>query len=189
MSQRKPLDKEDARRRRNQMLDRAADARLSITNGVREMRAIAGMTQADFARHRGVGARVVKAIELAQGNPTVATLNRIGAIFGLEVGFVPIKRVHDTAPADATAAGMDGTQLRLLSDAQIAEIVAKAAQAVMLGLNTGVPSAGDPGIAKEPVAIDEASKGTEPQRRRKQGQSPSQASSTSKATSGRRKSG
>ena len=92
MSKRKPLDKAEARERRNRMLESAAAAELSLTEGVREMRAVAGMTQEEFARHRGVSARVIKAIELGQGNPTVATMNRIGQFFGLEVAFVPIKR-------------------------------------------------------------------------------------------------
>ena len=92
MSKRKPLDKAEARERRNRMLESAAAARLSLTEGVREMRAIAGMTQEEFARHRGVSARVIKAIELGQANPTVATMNQIGEFFGLEVAFVPIQR-------------------------------------------------------------------------------------------------
>jgi len=91
MSKRKPMDKAEARERRNRMLESAAAARLSLTEGVRDMRAIAGMTQEEFARHRGVSARVIKAIELGQGNPTVATMNRIGQFFGLEVAFVPIQ--------------------------------------------------------------------------------------------------
>jgi transcriptional regulator with XRE-family HTH domain len=92
MSKRKPLDKELARERRDRLLATAASSRLSLTDGVRDMRAISGMTQEDFARHRGVSARVIKALELGQGNPTVATLNRIGEFFGLEVGFVPKRR-------------------------------------------------------------------------------------------------
>jgi transcriptional regulator with XRE-family HTH domain len=97
MSKRKPLDKAQARERRNRLLESAGAAELSLTEGVREMRAIAGMTQEEFARHRGVSARVIKAIELGQGNPTVATLNRIGQFFGLEVAFVPVKRTEMTA--------------------------------------------------------------------------------------------
>lgn len=92
MSKRKPLDKEQLRERRNRLLESAAAAELSLTEGVREMRAISGMTQEEFARHRGVSARVIKALELGQGNPTVATLNSIGEFFGLKVGFVPVKR-------------------------------------------------------------------------------------------------
>lgn len=110
MSKRKPMDKTQARERRNQLLATARAAELSITEGVREMRTIAGMTQQEFARHRGVSARVVKAIELGQANPTVATLNQIGQFFGLEVGFVPIRRTtalvqaepaSQSAPADS----------------------------------------------------------------------------------------
>lgn len=92
MSKRKPIDKQQVRQRRDRLLESAAAAELSLTDGVREMRAIAGMTQEEFARHRGVSARVIKALELGQGNPTVATLNRIGEFFGLEVAFVPVKR-------------------------------------------------------------------------------------------------
>lgn len=92
MSKRKPMDKTQARERRNRLLETAAAAELSLTEGAREMRAISGMTQEEFAQHRGVSARVIKAIELGQGNPTVATLNRIGEFFGLEVGFVPARR-------------------------------------------------------------------------------------------------
>lgn len=102
MSKRKPLDKEQARERRNRMLESAASAKLSLTEGVREMRAISGLTQDDFARHRGVSARVIKALELGQGNPTVATMNRIGEFFGLEVGFIPIQRsaqATDSSPS------------------------------------------------------------------------------------------
>lgn len=108
MSKKKPIDKAQARERRNRMLDTAAAAQLSLTAGVREMRAIAGMTQEEFAQHRGVSARVIKAIELGQGNPTVATLNRIGQFFGLEVAFVPIERAPVTEvpqqPASAASA-------------------------------------------------------------------------------------
>lgn len=92
MSKKKPMDKAQARERRNRLLESAAAAELSLTEGVREMRAIAGMTQEEFARHREVSARVIKAIELGQANPTVATLNRIGQFFGLEVAFVPMRK-------------------------------------------------------------------------------------------------
>lgn len=116
MSRRKPIDKTQIRERRNRMLETAAAARLSLTEGVREMRAISGMTQEDFARHRGVSARVVKAIELGQGNPTMATLNRIGQFFGLEVAFVPIRREVQVAGSlqpedDSVATSGDDTDV------------------------------------------------------------------------------
>lgn len=92
MSNRTREEWEQARERRNRMLDSAAAAKLSLTEAICEMRAISGMTQEDFARHRGVSVRVIKGLELGQGNPTVATINRIGGFFDLEVGFVPIQR-------------------------------------------------------------------------------------------------
>ncbi|WP_305823791.1 helix-turn-helix transcriptional regulator [Massilia brevitalea] len=111
MAKRKVLDKAKAREKRDQLLASAAAARLSLTDGVRTMREIAGMTQEEFARHRGVSARAIKALELGQGNPTVALLNRVGEFFGLEVAFVPKRpppepdgvghRVHTTETAFA----------------------------------------------------------------------------------------
>jgi len=108
MSKRKPMNKERARERRNRLLESAASAKLSLTEGLREMRAIAGMTQEEFAQHRGVSARVIKAIELGQGNPTVATLNRIGQFFGLEVAFVPVRR--NPVIAEDGSAGNAGSE-------------------------------------------------------------------------------
>jgi transcriptional regulator with XRE-family HTH domain len=123
MSKRKPLDKAEARERRDRMLEAAAAARLSLTDGVREMRTIAGMTQEEFARHRGVSARVIKAIELGQGNPTVATMNRIGQFFGLEVAFVPIKR--DTQAGDQPQSTVDHTSATS-SEPDLSEAIHKA---------------------------------------------------------------
>lgn len=40
-------------------------------------------------KHRKVSTRVLKEIMAGTSNPTVETLNKIGGIFGLEVGFVP----------------------------------------------------------------------------------------------------
>jgi transcriptional regulator with XRE-family HTH domain len=49
----------------------------------------ASMSKADNSR---VSARVVMEIERGIGNPSVRTLNQIGEIFGLEVGFVRRQR-------------------------------------------------------------------------------------------------
>lgn len=51
------------------------------------MRALSGMTQAEFATHRGVGLRVIKEIESGAANPSLDTLTKIIEIFGLEVSF------------------------------------------------------------------------------------------------------
>lgn len=116
MRQRKKLDKDEARARRDRLHEQAAGARLPLVEAVREMRAISGMTQDEFARHRGVGARVVKDIETANANPTVATLNRIGALFGLEVAFVPIiqPRVPSIEAPDEAASGQPSEPWRAI---------------------------------------------------------------------------
>lgn len=88
----KIIDKSKARERRDRLIKNASEADLSLTDGVREMRAISGMTQEEFAEHRGISTRALKALELGQGNPTISTLNRIAEFYGLEVGFVPIKK-------------------------------------------------------------------------------------------------
>jgi len=130
MGKRKPLDKQQAREKRNRMLETAAAARLSITEGVREMRAISGMTQEEFARHREVSARVIKALELGQGNPTVATLNQIGSFFGLEVAFVPMTdadtAIEETTPEVITTAALSAMLERVKEDIgrQVSEALA-----------------------------------------------------------------
>jgi len=89
------------------------------------MRTIAGMTQDEFAQHRGVSARVIKALELGQGNPTVATLNRIGEFFGLEVGFVPVKRAKNDETHREHAGGLDAPnwqEMIAIHESMIAEI-------------------------------------------------------------------
>jgi len=93
MKKRKQLEKEEARARRDRLIEKAQLAQLPLIDGLREMRTISGLTQAQFAEHRGVSARAIKALELGQGNPTVSTLNRIAAFYGLEVAFVPSKNL------------------------------------------------------------------------------------------------
>jgi transcriptional regulator with XRE-family HTH domain len=72
---------------------------MSIPAAMRAMRKITGLTQAEFAAHRGVSRRVIQDIERGTGNPTVDSLNGIAKIFGLRVGFVPIKPTGDDARA------------------------------------------------------------------------------------------
>lgn len=75
-----------------QMRDRFAEdihaGRLDLAEAVKRMRKISGLTQSEFASHRGLSLLTLKRIESGKGNPTVETLDRIGRIFGLRVGFV-----------------------------------------------------------------------------------------------------
>ncbi len=65
----------------------AADA-LSLGQGVCAMRRISGLTQAEFAAHRGISLQGLRLIERDAANPTVATLNKVASIFGLRVGWI-----------------------------------------------------------------------------------------------------
>ncbi|HTJ92304.1 MAG TPA: helix-turn-helix domain-containing protein [Pararobbsia sp.] len=72
--------------------ERIVRGELSIPETMKAMRKMTGLTQAEFAAHRGVSRRVIQDIERGTGNPTVASLNSIGKLFGLQVGFVSIRR-------------------------------------------------------------------------------------------------
>jgi putative transcriptional regulator len=61
---------------------------LSLPDACRSIRAFDGATQAEFAARAGVATKVVKELESASGNPTLASLNRIGALVGMHIGFV-----------------------------------------------------------------------------------------------------
>lgn len=103
MAKRNDLEKAEARKKRDCMLALAARAELSLTEGVREMRAISGLNLEEFARHRGVDAHTLSALEAGQANPTVVLLNQIGNFFGLEVAFVPKKHVSSCEEATESA--------------------------------------------------------------------------------------
>jgi DNA-binding XRE family transcriptional regulator len=85
---RKHIDREAEHALRQQFYERIQRGDISVAEAVKSMRRISLLTQAEFAKHRGVSLRVLKEIEAGTANPTLETLNRIGAIFGLRVGFV-----------------------------------------------------------------------------------------------------
>lgn len=85
---RKPVDKELLRLQRNELYAAIDRGELSLREAVKRMRSISGLTQLEFAEHRGVSVKVIKEIERGAANPTVNTLNQIGSIFGLEVTYV-----------------------------------------------------------------------------------------------------
>lgn len=69
-----------------------ADGRIGLAEAVRRMRHLSGLTQPEFARHRGISVQALRQIESGRGNPTVQTLDAIAGIFGLQAGFVPRRR-------------------------------------------------------------------------------------------------
>ncbi|GAB7535002.1 helix-turn-helix domain-containing protein [Burkholderia sp. 22PA0099] len=72
---------------------------LTLPEAMKAMRKMTGLTQAEFAAHRGVSRRVIQDIERGTGNPTVESLNSIAKLFGLQVGLVPVRRKSITPSA------------------------------------------------------------------------------------------
>ena len=84
----KPVDQDVLRARRVALFDAIERGDVSLRDAAKEMRALSRLTQPEFAAHRGVSVKVIKELERGTGNPTVNSLNQIGSIFGLEVGWV-----------------------------------------------------------------------------------------------------
>ena len=93
MGRMKQLSPEERRVARVALYEALEAGELDIADTVRRMREVAGMTQAEFAaRVAGVSRLTLSQIERGEGNPTLETLSRIGAAFGLTLGFVPVRR-------------------------------------------------------------------------------------------------
>lgn len=91
MPARRPRDLASVRQLRDQFAEDIAAGTLDFGTTVKRMREISGLTQEQFAKHRGVSLLTLKRIEQGRGNPTVETLNRIGQIFALRIGYVPLR--------------------------------------------------------------------------------------------------
>lgn len=85
---RKHIDPDAERELRAQFFADIEAGRLSIAEAVRQMRRLSRLTQPEFAKHRKISIGALKQIEAGEGNPKVATLNKVAEIFGLEVGFI-----------------------------------------------------------------------------------------------------
>lgn len=85
----KHRDREAVSQLRDALFQGIAAHELSLGEAVRQMQRISGLTQPEFAAHRGISVQALRQIISGKGNPTVETLNKVAAVFGLEVGFVP----------------------------------------------------------------------------------------------------
>lgn len=85
---------EDSSRAKRELIEAIENHELSLGEAVRRMRKISGMNQKAYAeRIIGIAPRILAEIERGEGNPTLATLNKIGRPFGYAAGFVPSPRV------------------------------------------------------------------------------------------------
>lgn len=82
------FDPDVERQLRDDFYAAVANGELTLGQAVATMRRVSKLTQPEFAKHRGLSVASLRLIERDQANPTVETLNKIAAIFGLEVGFV-----------------------------------------------------------------------------------------------------
>ena len=59
----------------------------NIIETIKQRRATFDITQEDLAKLSGVGLRTIKQIESGQGNPTLATIQKLGNVLGMELVF------------------------------------------------------------------------------------------------------
>lgn len=82
---RNPLPKEIARDQRKKFYEDVSNGKLTLQETVKQMRSLSCLTQPEFAKHRGVNVKLIRALEAGTANPTIKSLNQIAEIFGLEV--------------------------------------------------------------------------------------------------------
>ncbi len=83
---RRTLPKEKRAALRRELYELVDEGTIDLREAVRLMRKIAGRSQAEYARMVGVSPRILIEFERGVGNPTIATLAKIYAPFGLELG-------------------------------------------------------------------------------------------------------
>lgn len=88
----KPSDKEFERKLVEAFFQKFTECEMTLPESIKAMRRISRLTQPEFAKHRGISLSTLRKIETGRGSVNVETLNKIGDIFGLEVGFVKKKK-------------------------------------------------------------------------------------------------
>lgn len=83
-------DAAQARAQLDALYSGLARGEIDLADAVRRMRHLSGLTQPEFARHRGISVQALQQIESGRGNPTVRTLDAVSKVFGLRVGFIPL---------------------------------------------------------------------------------------------------
>lgn len=101
MPRRTPPTRDEQNALRHQFYEKIDRGELSIPEAIKAMRKMTGLTQAEFAAHRGVSRRVIQDIERGTGNPTVDSLNSIAKLFGLRIGFVSVRKKEPTSSASS----------------------------------------------------------------------------------------
>lgn len=85
---RKQRDAAALRALRDSFYERVDRNDLTLPAAVRAMQQLSGLTQAEFAKHRGVSLPTLKKLLTKGGHHRVDTLNKVAEVFGLEIAFV-----------------------------------------------------------------------------------------------------
>lgn len=88
MARWKKPTKDEILENRRTLAERARTGDLRLPQAVADIRKGFGMTQEEFAKTLSLTRRQVAEIEAGTANPTLETLEKIGRLFGFEVGFV-----------------------------------------------------------------------------------------------------
>jgi len=72
---------------REKFYEELANKKMTLAETVKAMRAIVGMTQPEYAKFVGIAPRIIIDLERGVGNPTLATLRKIGKPFRLDLVF------------------------------------------------------------------------------------------------------
>lgn len=72
---------------RQEFYEQLENSQLSLAQTIKKMRAIAGMTQFEYAKFVGIAPRIIIDLERGVGNPTLNTLRKIGKPFRLDLFF------------------------------------------------------------------------------------------------------
>jgi len=70
---------------REKFYEYLANKKLSLSETIKAMRAIVGMTQPEYAKFVGIAPRIIIDLERGVGNPTLETLRKIGKPFRLDI--------------------------------------------------------------------------------------------------------
>ncbi|MBW2297854.1 MAG: helix-turn-helix transcriptional regulator [Deltaproteobacteria bacterium] len=86
----KRLPAEEMTRMKEELYQDLARGTIGIRKASRRMRKILGMSQKEYAQQvADISPRILSEFENGSGNPTLATLEKIAAPFGLKTTFLP----------------------------------------------------------------------------------------------------
>lgn len=85
---RKPADADTQRAKREAFYAQIDRHDFTLPQAVRAMQQLSGLTQAEFATHRGVSLPTLKKLIKSGDQHKVETLNKVAEVFGLELAFV-----------------------------------------------------------------------------------------------------